>query len=178
MSRHADDLAEGRAPQAASRPTLIDRTFQLAYVCAYQLMRTYWRVRKPTTHGALVALWNDGKLLLVRNSYVGYYSLPGGYIHSGESSRDAAVRELNEEIGLKARADQLELALDTTHEWEGKHDHVEIFSLEIAKRPDVRVDHREVIDASWVTPERALQLNLFPPIRTVLERRVQTRGQA
>lgn len=172
------DLVEEPAPRAGGRPSLFDRTVQLAYVCAYQLMKTYWRVRRPTTHGALVVLWHDGKLLLVRNSYVDYYSLPGGYIHGGESSRDAAVRELAEEVGLSARPDELELALDTTHRWEGKHDHVEIFSLEVQKRPDIRVDHREVIEASWVTPERALQLNLFPPIRTVLERRMATRGQA
>src|SRR5690349_20011904 len=87
---------------AEDRPTLVDRTFQLAYKGAYQLMRTYWRVRRPTTHGALVELWHEGELLLVRNSYVGYYTLPGGYIHSGETSRDAAVRELSEEIGLRA----------------------------------------------------------------------------
>ena len=178
MPPSVEDLADEHAPHAPGRPSLIDRTVQLAYVCAYQLMRTYWRVRQPTTHGALVALWHEGKLLLVRNSYVGYYSLPGGYIHSGESSRDAAVRELAEEIGLKARADELELALDTTHRWEGKHDHVEIFSLEVPRRPAIRVDHREVIEATWVTPERALQLNLFPPIRTVLEHRSRNRGQA
>lgn len=163
--------------EGPSRPTLIDRTVQLAYVCAYRLMKTYWRVRQPTTHGALVMLWQGGELLLVRNSYVGYYSLPGGYVHGGESSRQAAARELREEIGIAARPEELELALDTTHLWEGKHDHVEIFSLEVASRPAVHVDHREVIEATWVSPERALQLNLFPPIREVVERQMK-RGQA
>ena len=175
---HTKDLSDNQAPQASGPPSLLDRTVQLAYVCAYQLMRTYWRVRQPTTHGALVMIWHDDKLLLVRNSYVGYYSLPGGYVHSGESSRDAAVRELREEVGLRARADELELALDTTHRWEGKHDHVELFSLHVQQRPEIKVDNREVIEASWVTPERALQLNLFPPIRTVLENRARKRGQA
>lgn len=178
MAQHAKDVAEPQAAQAPGPPSLVDRTVQLAYVCAYRLMRTYWRVRQPTTHGALVVLWNEGKLLLVRNSYVPYYSLPGGYVHGGENSRDAAVRELAEEVGLRARADELELALDTTHRWEGKNDHVEIFSLEVSKRPEIRVDNREVVEASWVTPERALQLNLFPPIRTVLESRMAQRGQA
>lgn len=162
---------------AGDRPTLVDRTFQLAYKGAYQLMRTYWRVRRPTTHGALVVLWHEGELLLVRNSYVGYYTLPGGYIHSGESSRDAAVRELSEEIGLRALPSELELALDTTHEWEGKHDHVEIFTLDVTARPKIQVDHREVIEASWYSPTRALELNLFPPLRTVIEARLR-RGQA
>jgi 8-oxo-dGTP diphosphatase len=154
-----------------SQPTLVDRGFQLAYVCAYRAMRTYWKVRRPTTHGTLVTLWNRGEVLLVRNSYVPYYSLPGGYLNRGETARDAAVRELSEEVGITATAESLELVLERTHDWEGKHDHVQIFSLELPTRPSIAVDHREVIEASWWSPERALALQLFPPLRDVIEQR-------
>jgi 8-oxo-dGTP diphosphatase len=149
----------------------VDRGFQLAYVCAYQVMRAYWRVRHPTTHGTLVALWNRGEVLLVRNSYVPYYGLPGGYVRRGETPRQAALRELVEEVGISAQADELELVLDETNEWEGKHDHVQIFALDLTARPNVVVDHREVVEASWWSPERARSLDLFPPLRRVLEQR-------
>jgi 8-oxo-dGTP diphosphatase len=151
--------------------TAVDRGFQLAYSCAYRMMRTYWRLRHPTTHGALVALWNEGEVLLVRNSYVPYYCLPGGYVRRGETAPEAALRELAEEVGLSARAEELTLALEERHEWEGKDDHVMIFALDLPTRPVVEVDHREVVSASWCTTERALALNLFPPIRHMLERR-------
>jgi ADP-ribose pyrophosphatase YjhB (NUDIX family) len=154
-----------------SEATLVDRGFQLAYVCAYRAMRTYWKVRRPTTHGTLVALWNGGEVLLVRNSYVPYYSLPGGYLRRGETARDAVVRELTEEVGIAADPEKLELVLERTHDWEGKHDHVQIFALDLPSRPKVEVDHREVVEASWWSPERALALNLFPPLRDVIERR-------
>jgi ADP-ribose pyrophosphatase YjhB (NUDIX family) len=154
-----------------SEATLVDRGFQLAYVCAYRAMRTYWKVRRPTTHGTLVALWNGGEVLLVRNSYVPYYSLPGGYLRRGETARDAVVRELTEEVGIAADPEKLELVLERTHDWEGKHDHVQIFSLDLPSRPKIEVDHREVVEASWWSPERALALNLFPPLRDVIERR-------
>src|SRR5271165_629031 len=95
-----------------SEPTLVDRGFQLAYFCAYRAMRTYWKIRRPTTHGALVTLWNDGEVLLVRNSYVPYYSLPGGYVRKDETAREAAVRELREEVGISTEAGRLELVLD------------------------------------------------------------------
>ena len=156
---------------AADGPTLVDRAFQLAYVCAYRMMRVYWSVRRPTTNGALVTLWNRGEVLLVRNSYVHYYTLPGGYLRRGETSRQAALRELREEVGVTAQSDDLTLLIDETHDWEGKQDHVSIFALELEERPVIKVDHREVIDASWFAPEDALKLDLFPPLRRAIERR-------
>lgn len=163
-----------RAAVAAHRssPTLVDRGFQLAYKIAYRLMRVYWGVRRPATHGALVILWHGGEVLLVQNSYVAYRSLPGGYVGPRETGPEAAVRELAEEIGIEARAEQLEKVFDQVKDWEGKRDHVEIFALELDHRPVIRIDHREVVDASWFTPERALELDLFPPIRVVLEQRL------
>jgi len=155
----------------AGGPTLVDRAFQLAYVCAYRMMRFYWAVRKPTTNGALVTLWNRGQVLLVRNSYVSYHTLPGGYLRRGETSRQAALRELREEVGVTASSDDLSLLIDETHEWEGKHDHVSIFALELPERPAIKVDHREVVDAAWYAPDEALKLDLFPPLRRAIERR-------
>jgi ADP-ribose pyrophosphatase YjhB (NUDIX family) len=154
-----------------SKATLVDRGYQLGYVFAYRAMRTYWRLRRPTTHGALVTLWNDGEVLLVRNSYVPYYSIPGGYVRKRETARDAVVRELREEVGIDAVPERLELVFEDTHDWEGKRDHVTIFSLELPERPDVAVDHREVIEASWWTPARALALDLFPPLRDLIAKR-------
>jgi 8-oxo-dGTP pyrophosphatase MutT (NUDIX family) len=150
---------------------VVDRSFQLAYVCAYQLMRVYWRVRRPTTHGSLVAIWHRGEVLLVRNSYVSYYCVPGGYVRPTETGVQAALRELSEEVGITARAEDLSLALDITHDWEGKRDHVQIFTLDLPMRPDVAVDHREVVEATWWARDRALELNLFPPLRRVLQMR-------
>lgn len=155
------------------RPSFVDRSFQLAYVVAYRLMCVYWGIRRPNTHGALVALFHEGKILLVRNSYVSYYSLPGGYVGRNETSRQAALRELVEEVGVRARPEQLEPVIDEENEWQGKRDHVEIFVLEVERRPEVRIDNREVIEAIWISPDRALELSLFPPIRRLLERRLQ-----
>jgi 8-oxo-dGTP pyrophosphatase MutT (NUDIX family) len=148
---------------------LIDRFYQLAYTCAYQLARVYWRVRRPSTHGALVAIWHRGRVLLVQNSYVRYYSLPGGYVRTGESGRAAAVRELREEVALDVEPDTLHLALDVTRNWEGKRDRVELFRLDSSEEPIVSIDNREVVRAAMFTPEDALQLPLFPTLRQHIE---------
>lgn len=159
------------AASTASSPhaaTLIDRAFQLGYKVAYRLMRTAWRLTNPLTHGALVLIWSRGEVLLVRNSYVPYYSAPGGFVKAGEDARDAALRELLEEVGLQVEPDALKLSLELTHPWEYKRDHVKIFELTLDERPVVHVDHREVIEAVWVSPNEALQMNVFPPLKRVI----------
>jgi ADP-ribose pyrophosphatase YjhB (NUDIX family) len=171
------DQIDGLYRPRVKSPTVVDRAFQLAYVCAYRLMRVYWKVRRPTTHGALVAVWQGGEVLLVKNSYVPYYTAPGGYVRSNESGRDAALRELREEVGVSVTPEKLKPALDETHDWEGKRDHVEIFNLDLDERPTVAVDHREVVAASWMRPETAIGLELFPPLRQVIRNRIEA-GQA
>jgi 8-oxo-dGTP diphosphatase len=173
---HSGGPAEGvraTSQNRSLRATLVDRSFQLAYKLAYRMMRAYWGVRRPSTHGALVTLWHEGQVLLVQNSYVPYRSLPGGYVGRNETGPEAAVRELREEIGISASIDQLEKVFDEVKDWEGKRDHVEIFALELEHRPEIRIDNREVVAADWFTPEQALALQLFPPIRTILEKRLR-----
>jgi 8-oxo-dGTP diphosphatase len=166
------------APSPSGGFSLIDRSFQLAYVVAYRMMRVYWTVRRPNTHGALVLLWNGGQVLLVKNSYVKYYSLPGGYVRKHETSRQAALRELREEVGIFTTEDRLQPLIDEENDWEGKRDHVEIFALELSEKPLVQVDRREVLEASWFTPEQALALPLFPPLRRAIERQARLKSNA
>lgn len=151
---------------------MLDACFRLAYRGAFQGARIYWHLFRPQNHGALVALWHDGHVLLVKNSYVNYYSLPGGNVRATESAVDAAVRELKEEIALTVDGSQLRIVLDHNHEWQGRPDHVVIFELDVDQRPQVSVDHREVVAAEWVTPDQALERRLFPPLRLVIENRV------
>jgi 8-oxo-dGTP diphosphatase len=155
---------------------VVDLLFRVAYRCAYRLMRVYWGTVHPNTHGALVAVWWQGQILLVRNSYVPYYSLPGGYVRPWESGTQAAVRELLEETGIIARPEQLRRAVDLTHHWEGKRDHVEIFELDVAQPPRIQVDNREVVSAEFFAPATALTLDLFPPIRDAIQHHLARRN--
>jgi ADP-ribose pyrophosphatase YjhB (NUDIX family) len=149
---------------------VIDWIVQLGLKGAYRLMQAYWAVRRPSTHGALVAVWHDGRVLLVRNSYHRYYAFPGGYVRWSETSRQAAARELAEEVGIRVEPEQLELGLDVVHEWEHHPDRVEIWELEVDRPPRTEVDNREVIAAELYAIDRALSLELFPPVRWYLEK--------
>jgi 8-oxo-dGTP diphosphatase len=160
------------APSSSRQPTPIDRAFQLGYKVAYRLMRAAWRLTNPLTHGAVVLIWSGGEVLLVRNSYVPYFSAPGGFVKPGEDAREAARRELQEEVGLDVAPEALQLSLELTHPWEYKRDHVKIFELQLSERPVVNVDHREVVEALWIAPEVALGMNVFPPLKRVIRDRL------
>ncbi len=54
----------------------------------------------PVAFAACALVERDGKVLLVRHSYVPGWLLPGGGVRRGEPPADAILRELKEEIGL------------------------------------------------------------------------------
>jgi len=52
------------------------------------------------------AVFRDGRALVARRARAplrGLYSLPGGVVEIGETLREAALRELREEVGVEAR---------------------------------------------------------------------------
>ncbi len=144
--------------------SLINLFFRISYFIAYRLMKSYWAIRKPETNGALISIWYKGEILLVRTSYHGYYSLPGGYVKSKETAIQAAIRELKEEIGLEMKPSELELVVDSKNKWEHRRDHVTIFSVEVTEKPHIEIDNREIVSAEFYPPDEVLKLKVFPPI--------------
>jgi ADP-ribose pyrophosphatase YjhB (NUDIX family) len=54
---------------------------------------------------ASIAVFREGRVLIVRRGrapMAGLYSLPGGVVELGETLREAALRELKEEVGVEA----------------------------------------------------------------------------
>jgi 8-oxo-dGTP pyrophosphatase MutT (NUDIX family) len=148
---------------------MLDALFRLGLRAAYLAMRAYWAVVRPATHGVLVAIWHGGEVLIVRNSYQPFGSMPGGYRRRGEDPVEAARRELREEIGLAVSAAELRLAFTMRHRWMGKDEHVDVLELRPAARPDVAIDRRELVEARFLPPAQALHLALLPPVRRAVE---------
>ncbi len=51
---------------------------------------------------------SHGELLIVKAGYKRYWTLPGGVIDPKESPRQAAIREVNEEVGLTIKPEDVD----------------------------------------------------------------------
>src|SRR5258706_15643671 len=147
----------------------IDSLWRLALRVAYRLMLAWWFVRRPSVHGAHVAVWHGGRLLVIRNSYRKRLSLPAGGPRRGESFLAAAVRELREEVGVRADASQLAYYGEVVHRTGHVEDHAHVFELHCADAPAVNVDRREVIWAEFLGVDDALARGVSGVVGRYLE---------
>jgi 8-oxo-dGTP diphosphatase len=150
---------------------VVNAGMRLGYRWAYLVLRLWWFVRRPHTHGAAVAFWHEGKVLMVRTSYRASYSLPGGFVRRGEPPEQAARRELLEEIGLDLPVEALHHAWHGTVQYESRLDTIDIWEVLLDERPDLRIDGREIIWAGWMDPSAAMGRRLLPHIAAYLAQR-------
>jgi 8-oxo-dGTP diphosphatase len=149
---------------------LADAAMRLAFRAGYRGALLWWALRRPRHVGALVALWSDGRVLLVRSSYrSGIWELPGGGARAGESPAATAVRECAEEIGLRLDPAALRLAGSVESTWEKRPETIHIFEAALASEPLVTLDDREIVEAEFLTAAEALRHRLPPHLRAYLE---------
>lgn len=152
---------------------MINALIRAVYRVAHWGLRLLWFLRRPETTGALVAVWHQGRVLLVKNSYRRQLTLPGGYVKAREDRRTTAARELLEEVGIRAQPKRLVHAYHGTHVFEYRKDTLDIYELDVDDPPEVRVDDREVVRAEFHTPAEALDLNVVPHLEEYLSKRIR-----
>ena len=110
-----------------------------------------------------MAVWWDGRAFSVQRSYRANPSWPGGGIRRGEEPREAARRELREELGLQVAPDDLVLAREMVVDWDFRRERVRVFELRLRAEPVLRIDNREVVAARFVEPRALLAEAVLPP---------------
>lgn len=152
-----------------SQPTFSDRIFRIFFRIAFAILKPTWFFTRPHQYGALVLIWHKDRVLLVRNSYQPLWSLPGGTIDRHEEADAAAVRELNEELGIKLKKDDLYLCYEITIPFNFRKDNVKLFEWRPMVEPDITIDQKEIVDAGWFTVEEASEMSLIPHLNHYFE---------
>lgn len=138
--------------ERARSTMLIDAIWRVVLRVGFRLARVWWHLRRPNHEGALVAIYVGQSLLLLKSSYRTEWGLPGGSIHPGESPDAAALREMEEEIGLSPYP--LIPAGSVSGIWDGRRDRVHMFELHLDSLPELRLDNREIVAARLASPEQ------------------------
>ena len=142
--------------------------WRAVYRLGYRVLRLWWFLRRPSHRGAMVAVWCQGHLLVVRQSYRPGLTLPGGSIAKGEGAAAAACRELQEELGLSAEPQALAHVRDVVLWFEHRRDHVSFFDLRLGEMPTPLPDNREIVEARFLSLEAVRALPLSPLLTAYL----------
>jgi 8-oxo-dGTP pyrophosphatase MutT (NUDIX family) len=123
-----------------------------------RLMHIYWRFARGLTLGVRgLVLDADGRVFLVRHSYVKGWHLPGGGVEPGESLLTALARELKEEgnieIGRPGRKTP-ELYAMYYNPRDSDRDHVALYVVEDFVQPAPPVKNAEIIDHGFFAPDK------------------------
>lgn len=148
----------------------MDALWRSAYRIAFRLQKLWWRVRRPRLTGAYVAVWREGRVLCIRNSYRRLLSLPAGGLARGERPIDAAIRELMEEVAIAVDAAELRYVGEIVSHVGHAEDHAHFFELHREEEVSYAVDRREVVRAEFLAPAVALERGVVDVVRQYLER--------
>jgi 8-oxo-dGTP diphosphatase len=117
-----------------------------------------FRVATPRVAAGVLVRDARGAVLLVKPTYKKGWDLPGGYVEPGESPRDALVRELREELGVRSDIGRLLLVDWAPHPDEGDKI-LFVFEAPWIDLDGVRKEADEIGDVEYVpVPDLAARL--------------------
>jgi len=110
-----------------------------------RLMHLYWSFARGLTLGVrAVVIDEQGRIFLVKHSYIGGWHLPGGGVETGETLLDALIRELAEEGNIEPTAPPV-LHGVFFNDRTSRRDHVAVYVLRDFRQTAEPVPGREII---------------------------------
>ena len=112
----------------------------------------------------------DGRVLLVHRPRYDDWTFPKGKLDAGETFEEAAVREVEEETGLRC---SLRSELKSTHYEVGGRPKLVRYWLMTPESENAFEANDETDGLRWVTPEEAEELLSYPRDRQLLRAAVR-----
>jgi 8-oxo-dGTP pyrophosphatase MutT (NUDIX family) len=116
-------------------------------------LHLYWRFSRGVTLGArALVIDRDGRIFLVKHSYVGGWHLPGGGVEPGETLFEALARELKEEGNIELSAPPRLIGVFFNARISHR-DHVALFEVRDFHQPAPPVPDREITAHGFFAPD-------------------------
>jgi 8-oxo-dGTP pyrophosphatase MutT (NUDIX family) len=135
---------------------LVDAFWRTVYRLGYPCAQLVWRIGRVPGRGASIAVWHDGRLLCVRESYRRGLGLPGGGLNERENPEAAARRELREEVGLDLPPEAFRRRGPLAYRYAGRAIEDILFEVQLEAPLPPQVDNREIVWAGYLTPAAML----------------------
>ena len=110
-----------------------------------RVLHVYWRFARAMTLGVrALVIDEDGRIFLVKHSYVSGWHLPGGGVEAGETLTQAVARELREEGNIEVTAPP-QLHGIFFNNRASRRDHVALFVVRAFRQSAAPAPDREII---------------------------------
>ncbi|MCW2309959.1 NUDIX domain-containing protein [Rhodobium gokarnense] len=131
-------------------------------------LKRYWLVSRGMTLGVRGAVFDgDGRVFLIRHTYVPGWHLPGGGVDLGETVRQALDKELREEGNIRLLGEpQLFAVYHNVRIY--RRDHVVLFVARQWEQPEAPVPNAEIAEHGWFQLD-ALPAETSPATRRRLD---------
>lgn len=116
-------------------------------------LQRYWRWQRGLTLGAQgIVIDAEGRILLIRQTYLPGWVFPGGGVESNETVRTALERELDEEVGVGLTGEPELLGIYANHKvFPGDHIVVSVVRTWRQLRP--LAPNSEIAEAAFFAPD-------------------------
>jgi len=114
-----------------------------------RILHLYWWMARGMTLGVRgVVLDGEGRVFLVRHSYVAGWHLPGGGVEVGETFLEALRRELSEEGRIELAGEPILHGMFFNHHV-SRRDHVAVYVVRQFRQDRLPEPNREIVECGF-----------------------------